>query len=358
VWVSPDGGDVWNEVTGDLHDNDVVTLALDHLGQFLFAGNEGSGVHRLDVLCHADADCVDTNSCTADTCNPDDPTSDGFGCVHFQADPDCIDQCDNAADCQAGDLCSVWQCVPGDPDADPRGCVFTGDVQCANDACHEGFCDPDTGQCSSLPLTGVPCDDGDPCTTTDRCQAGVCVGAQEPVTACKASIVTGASTLSIRDASADTRDKLVFKFRKGPLAIPADFGDPFSAGGTGYATCLYDHSGPGGSSRLLASSRIDPAGTCNGRPCWSSKGVTLKYRNRAGQADGGIDTLQLLAGPDGHTRIALSAHGIALDAPAAPYTPAVTLQVRRTDTLTGCWGATFSTGIKLNGAAGFKGKSD
>jgi hypothetical protein len=39
-----------------------------------------------------------------------------------------------------------------------------------------GTCDPVRG-CVVTPLTGPACDDGDPCTTGDRCAAGVCRGA-------------------------------------------------------------------------------------------------------------------------------------------------------------------------------------
>jgi hypothetical protein len=48
----------------------------------------------------------------------------------------------------------------------------------AADACHQaGICDPATGLCSdpSAP-EGTPCDDGNACTQTDGCQAGVCTG--------------------------------------------------------------------------------------------------------------------------------------------------------------------------------------
>jgi hypothetical protein len=45
----------------------------------------------------------------------------------------------------------------------------------APDPCHAGLCDPVTG-CSTTPLTGPACDDGDGCTVGDRCVAGSCAG--------------------------------------------------------------------------------------------------------------------------------------------------------------------------------------
>lgn len=59
---------------------------------------------------------------------------------------------------------------------DGDACVAT----CAAlDPCHDvGTCDPSTGLCSAPEkANGTPCDDGDACTQTDTCQAGVCAGA-------------------------------------------------------------------------------------------------------------------------------------------------------------------------------------
>ena len=43
------------------------------------------------------------------------------------------------------------------------------------DLCTEDACDPAAG-CQHLPLTDVPCNDGDSCTFSDTCQAGSCLG--------------------------------------------------------------------------------------------------------------------------------------------------------------------------------------
>jgi hypothetical protein len=58
-------------------------------------------------------------------------------------------------------------------------CVGSNPVQCtALDQCHDaGTCDPTTGLCSNPPKpNGTACDDGNPCTTNDTCQNGVCTG--------------------------------------------------------------------------------------------------------------------------------------------------------------------------------------
>src|SRR5258705_8159989 len=52
-----------------------------------------------------------------------------------------------------------------------------------SDQCHAaGTCNPATGTCSDpAQLDGTPCDDGDACTQTDACEAGICVGANPVV---------------------------------------------------------------------------------------------------------------------------------------------------------------------------------
>ncbi len=160
--------------------------------------------------------CDDANPCTADTCEP------GRGCVAEpvvdgtcdDGDP-CTedDRCDargacagQALVCDDGDPCTLDRCVrpePGDVDPGTAGCVFEatsgpcddGDPctladQCRNrvcagtartcgddNACTLDRCDPATGECRFDPVADLAgCDDGDPCTTLDRCRDGLCVG--------------------------------------------------------------------------------------------------------------------------------------------------------------------------------------
>jgi hypothetical protein len=83
--------------------------------------------------------------------------------------------CDDGDACTRTDVCEAGVCVGTSP------------VVCeAKDACHEaGTCDPATGACSDPPSPdGKTCDDRDLCTQVDTCRAGVCVGG-DPV-ACTA----------------------------------------------------------------------------------------------------------------------------------------------------------------------------
>lgn len=75
--------------------------------------------------------------------------------------------------CNDGDLCTQTDsCRSG-------ACLGTNPVVCAaSDQCHTaGTCNPSSGICSDPPVTdGTFCDDGDACTSHDRCQAGMCSG--------------------------------------------------------------------------------------------------------------------------------------------------------------------------------------
>ncbi|MEO7328350.1 MAG: hypothetical protein ABI193_07215, partial [Minicystis sp.] len=80
--------------------------------------------------------------------------------------------CDDGNPCSQTDVCANGQCVGGNP------------VICAAaDSCHTaGLCNPATGACSTpTKADGVGCDDGDACTQIDSCKAGVCTGAT-PIT--------------------------------------------------------------------------------------------------------------------------------------------------------------------------------
>ena len=132
----------------------------------------------------ASASCDDSNPCTIDACSP-------AGCTHTPVVCAPADQCHDAGTCDpATGACSN----PAKPDGtachDGNACTRTDTCQaglCAGtnpvtcapaDQCHDaGTCDPATGACSN-PATpdGTACNDGNACTGTDTCQAGVCSG--------------------------------------------------------------------------------------------------------------------------------------------------------------------------------------
>jgi hypothetical protein len=116
-------------------------------------------------------DCPDDeNVCTFDTCaggvcaHP--PTPSGTSCGdQFDGECDNPDSCDGAGGCLDNFEAAGFTC--GDQGSD----------QCNNpDICNgDGMCD------DNFVSTGTPCDDGDVCTGSDSCSAGVCAGVLIPI---------------------------------------------------------------------------------------------------------------------------------------------------------------------------------
>jgi hypothetical protein len=80
--------------------------------------------------------------------------------------------CNDGNPCTQADSCLAGSCVGGNP----KTCT-------AIDACHNvGVCNPATGACTTPPAAnGTPCNDGNRCTQSDTCLAGVCLGGN-PIT--------------------------------------------------------------------------------------------------------------------------------------------------------------------------------
>ena len=163
--------------------------------------------------------CNDGNTCTADGCDPAtgcrhtvlaDLTACNDGNLCTQSDRclngTCIgsnpivctaqDQCHVAGTCspQSG-VCSNPAAADGSSCNDGNACTQTDTCQtgtctganpivcAAPDQCHQaGVCDPATGTCSYAPKAdGTACNDGNGCTQSDTCQAGVCTGSNPVV---------------------------------------------------------------------------------------------------------------------------------------------------------------------------------
>jgi hypothetical protein len=135
--------------------------------------------------------CNDGNACTqTDTCQ----ASVCAGANPVTCTP--LDQCHAAGVCDSvTGVCSNPTKTDGTACNDGNACTQTDTCQagvCAGsnpvictalDQCHDpGVCDTATGVCSNPTKTdGTACSDGNACTQTDTCQAGVCAGAN-PVT--------------------------------------------------------------------------------------------------------------------------------------------------------------------------------
>ena len=126
------------------NDNDICTLS-DHC-------ELGECVGAIDLICN------DSNPCTNDKCAP------GVGC---QFTPN-ADLCDDENLCTVIDVCSNGWC---------KGAVAK---ECDDEKfCTKDWCDPELG-CVHDALSDIPCEDGDACTTSDVCAAGLCIGGAEP----------------------------------------------------------------------------------------------------------------------------------------------------------------------------------
>ena len=169
------------------------------------------GDHCAQGLCVYDSlmPCDDANPCTDDWCDPN------AGCQNTPNTAACND--DNL--CTLGDVCAQGECQGGQnlncndknpctddycnpllgclhtnnvtpcDDLDPctlsdqcvaGQCVGTGAKDCDdNNPCTTDYCDPMAG-CTHAP-NSASCDDGNLCTTVDKCQGGNCVGGPAPV---------------------------------------------------------------------------------------------------------------------------------------------------------------------------------
>ncbi|MBT9556088.1 MAG: PPC domain-containing protein [Myxococcales bacterium] len=161
----------------------------------------------VSVACDATSgDCMATASPNGMSCSDDDLCTSGDACrdglcagVALVCEPlenECqIRTCDSAT----GACTSVAAaaegalCDDGDPCTSSDGCV-TGaclglpvDCSGASGECVLGACDPNSGSCVSIAVPpGSSCDDGNPCTVGETCSASKCGGAIEAAsgTAC------------------------------------------------------------------------------------------------------------------------------------------------------------------------------
>lgn len=128
-----------------------------------------------------DAGCIDHEACDdGEVCTSDRCESDGR-CSHTPADGlSCVVD-ENA--CTTGDLCRDGRCEQGGPATLDDGNPCTADLCVKGEVTHRG-------------LSEGQCDDGNNCTTDDRCVLGVCVGGPlvecvRPVCASSTSCVPG-----------------------------------------------------------------------------------------------------------------------------------------------------------------------
>ncbi|MBL8785139.1 MAG: hypothetical protein JNJ59_09580 [Deltaproteobacteria bacterium] len=159
-----------------------------------------------DDRCQADLTCVgrattcdDQDPCTDDRCEP------GVGCT---ASPSLDRPCDDRDACTDDDRCRLDPDGPPEsaPTASCRGVAVTCDD---DDPCTVDACDPSAPTsaeaCSHTTVRDLVCDDGDACTTSDRCREGRCQGVaitctdQNPCTADRCDPALGCASTPVAD---------------------------------------------------------------------------------------------------------------------------------------------------------------
>jgi hypothetical protein len=161
-------------------------------------------------------------------------------------------------------------------------------------------------------------------------------------------LAPGASKLQLRDKDPDTGDAVGWKWAKGEATTFAELGAPLTA--TDYLLCIYD-AGRG----LVSSARAPAAQHCAGKTAWSGGLTGYKYKCKDGTPEG-VTGLALRFGDTGRPKIMLKGRGVALQAPALPMVPPVTVQLRNSGG--SCWEAVYGASPAKNGPTQYQAKSD
>lgn len=163
--------------------------------------------------CGTGQDCLDADDCLSGKCTSgtcDAPTCDDGIQNGAETDLDCGgsqcdgctdgDTCGDNPDCTSGycadGTCAAKSCESDDECSDLTNLCFDGVCDMADFTCQAmpkidcsdldgecvvGVCDLQDGACTTDPVNEAQaCDDGDPCTADDVCQAGACLDPSGP----------------------------------------------------------------------------------------------------------------------------------------------------------------------------------
>jgi hypothetical protein len=180
-------------------------------------------------------------------------------------------------------------------------------------------------------------------TAWGRCVFGPVV-TPTPTFGCAATPIAGCFTpgkslLIIKDKAPDgasARDKLIWKWLKGPALLQSDLGDPVNDG-TSYELCVYDSAG------LVTSVQLLGGGLCDGSPCWkaiSDKGYKFKDPDKL--QDGVLKLMLKGSLSAGKSKIILKGKDGNLPIPTLPLddSVSVTTQLKRVGSPM-CWQAVY-----------------
>jgi len=213
--------------------------------------------------------CTVNSTCKAGECSGGKPQrcDDGNPCTDDVCEePLGCKTRNNAASCDDGDRCTTEdRCDAG---------YCTGKLQSCSehdDVCNEGRCDPETGECRKEPLPdGSACDDTDSCTARDSCVAGSCSVHENAcgphANACSAAAPNRCTCQSGfmdngRGRCAPMNDECA---SENPCSADADCDDPSNAAGDVSCRCKPGFQGDG-----VTCTSIDP---CRDNPCGEGRG--------------------------------------------------------------------------------------
>jgi hypothetical protein len=149
------------------------------------------------------------------------------------------------------------------------------------------------------------------------------------------------TTLLIKNAGDDRKDKLAWKWRRGAL-MPSELGDPTNA--TDYALCIYD-----GTQQLIASMKL-PAGDV----LWQPSSSGYQYTDPTFTNDGAKKAI-LKSGTPGKAKAIVKGAGINLpDPPPGPFALPVIVELSNGNVWIG--GVFDSDNVVVNDATKFKAK--
>lgn len=143
----------------------------------------------------------------------------------------------------------------------------------------------------------------------------------------------------------NSKDKLLWKWLKGPLMVQGDFGNP-DTGMTSYTLCIYDDDN-------LEESIVVPPVT-NWEPVGGTKGY--QYKDTSGSLFG-LTKILLKGGDPGKSKILVKGKGGNLPQPALAFTQSlnVTVQLLRNDD-SQCWETVFTPPATKTSGTQFKDK--
>lgn len=133
----------------------------------------------------AAAECDDADACTTNDACDDLGNCRGIALECSGMDASCaVGTCNSdTGACEArpvdlGETCDDGDACTSSDQCDGAGACAGTRTDCSqlDGVCTAGACNPDSGACEAVALTGTPCDDADACTQNDQCDQGSCAG--------------------------------------------------------------------------------------------------------------------------------------------------------------------------------------